>query len=77
MDLDNVRVLEPSKDSGLLQVGLDILGAGEPLRVGHFDRHEAVEIVVTGKIDSSEASLAETPDYPVAPNFTWIAARVI
>jgi hypothetical protein len=36
-----------------------------------------IEIVVLGKIDAPESSLAETPDNPVAPNFARIDARNI
>ena len=59
-------MVEPGEDAGLGQVGLDVLGAGDSLRVGHLDRHRAVEVVVLGEVDPPEAALAEQPDHPVA-----------
>ena len=57
VDRDDVRVVEPGEDPGLGQVGLDVLGAGDPLGVGHLDRHRAVEVVVVGQVDPSRTRL--------------------
>ena len=48
-------------------------GAGDPLGVGHLDRHRAVELVVVGQVDPAEAALAQQPDHPVAADLDWIA----
>ena len=51
VDRDDVGVVELGEDLGLGQVGLDVLGAGDPLGVGHLDRHRPVEVVVLGQVD--------------------------
>ena len=66
VDRDDVRVVEPGQGAGLGQVGLDVLGAGDPLGVGHLDRDRAVELVVAGQVDPPESPLAQPPDHPVA-----------
>ncbi len=66
VDGDDARVVEPGEGAGLGQVGLDILATEDPIRVGHLDRHGAVEIVVLSQIDPAETAMAQESDHPVA-----------
>ena len=59
-------MVELGQDPGLGEVSLGVLGAGDPLGVGHLDRHRAVEVIVLGEVDAAEPALAEPPDHPVA-----------
>ena len=58
VDRDDVRVVELGEGTGLVEVGLDIRGAEDPVRVGHLDRHGTVEVVVPGEVDAAESPLA-------------------
>jgi hypothetical protein len=55
VDRDDARVVEPGEGAGLRQIGCDILGAGDALRVGDLDRHGAIELVVASQVDPAES----------------------
>ena len=63
----DVGMVEPGDDAGLGEIRLDIAGTGDLLRVGHLDRYEAIEVVVSGQINPSEAALTESSNDRVAP----------
>jgi hypothetical protein len=59
-------VVELGEDLGLGQVDRDVLGACDPLGVGHLDRHRPAERVVLGQVDRPEPASTQELDYPVA-----------
>ena len=65
VDRDDVRMVQPGEGAGLGQVRSDAHLTDDPLRVGHLDRHGAVELVILSQIDLAEATLAQQSDQPV------------
>ena len=68
-------MVELGEDLGLGQVDRDVLGAGDPLGVGHLDRHRPAERVVLGQVDRPEPASTQQPDYPVAADGRGKAGR--
>ena len=66
-------MVEPGEDAGFVQIRFHILGASDSFRVRHLDRHGAVELVVVGEIDPSEAALSKQPDHPIATDLRRIS----
>ena len=69
-------MVELGEDLGLGQVDRDVLGAGDPLGVGHLDRHRPAELVVLGQVDRPEPASTQQPDDPVAADGRGKAAVV-
>ena len=62
VDRHDVGMVQLGEDSGFVEKGLDILGVGDPLRVGHLDGDRAIEVIVVSKIDPSESALTQRPE---------------
>ena len=65
MDGDNVRVVQVGDRAGLDQIRLGVFRPGNEPAVGHLDRHEALQLVVTGQVDEAEIPLSENSLNPV------------
>ncbi len=66
-------MIELGESTGLGQIHLNIPKARDPLGIGHLDCHRAIEVVVMGKVNAPETSLAETPHDAIAANLVGIA----
>src|SRR5262249_54538011 len=73
----DVWVVEVGDRACFDQISLSALGTRDEVAVGYLDRHEAVQLLIVGEIDTSEATLTETLDDPVASDRRRTAARVL
>jgi hypothetical protein len=63
---DNVGVVEGGDDTGLGQVGLDVLGAFDPAGVRDLDGDRPTQLLVEGQVDPAEAAFAQESHDAVA-----------
>src|SRR5262249_16348241 len=68
VDGDDVRVVQAGENTGLGQVGFNILGAFDPAGVRHLDGDLTPQFLVHGQVDPPAAALAQQPLDPVAAN---------
>jgi hypothetical protein len=68
-----MRMVEAGEDTGFVQVSLDVLGVGDPLRARDFDRDGAIEVVIEGEEDLSEPAPAQPSEDRVTPDLAGIS----
>ena len=68
-------MVQTGEDAGFVQVCLDILGLRDSLGAGNFDRNPAVEVLIMGQEDLTEAALAQASEDRVTTDLRAIAVR--
>ena len=75
MNRHDMGMVEVGDDAGFGQVCLDILGPRDSFGAGNLDRNGAVELLVIGQEDLTEAALAQAPEDVVPPDLRRMKQR--
>jgi hypothetical protein len=63
---NNVRVIKDGERTGLGQISLNVLRAGNPLGVRNLDGHGTAQFLVACQVDAAEAAFSQHLGHPVA-----------